>query len=24
MVNVIEHISPNGKYFQFDFGNCSD
>ena len=24
MVNVIEHISPNGKYFEFDFGNCSD
>jgi hypothetical protein len=24
MVNVIEHISPSGKYFEFDFGNCSD
>ncbi|MEP6527129.1 MAG: hypothetical protein ABJA86_08185 [Nocardioidaceae bacterium] len=24
MVNVTEHISPNGKYFEFDFGNCSD
>jgi hypothetical protein len=24
MVNVIEHISPNGTYFEFDFGNCSD
>jgi len=24
MVNFIEHISPNGKYFAFDFGNCSD
>jgi hypothetical protein len=24
MVNVIEHISPNGNYFQVDFGNCSD
>jgi hypothetical protein len=24
MVNVIEHISPNGRYFEFDFGNCSD
>src|SRR2546429_915526 len=24
MVNVVEHISPNGKYFAFDFGNCSD
>jgi hypothetical protein len=24
MVNVTEHISPNGTYFQFDFGNCSD
>ena len=24
MVNFIEHISPDGKYFAFDFGNCSD
>ena len=24
MVNVTEHISPSGKYFEFDFGNCSD
>jgi hypothetical protein len=24
MVNVIEHISPSGRYFEFDFGNCSD
>ena len=24
MVNFIEHISPNGRYFAFDFGNCSD
>jgi hypothetical protein len=24
MVNVTEHISPSGKYFAFDFGNCSD
>ena len=24
MVNVIEHISPSGKFFSFDFGNCSD
>jgi hypothetical protein len=24
MVNVIEHISPTGKYFAFDFGTCSD
>ena len=24
MVNVTEHISPNGTYFEFDFGNCSD
>jgi len=24
MVNVIEHISPDGKFFSFDFGNCSD
>ena len=22
-VNFIEHISPSGKYFAFDFGNCS-
>jgi hypothetical protein len=24
MVNVVEHISPNGNFFSFDFGNCSD
>ena len=24
MVNFVEHISPSGKYFAFDFGNCSD
>ena len=24
MVNVIEHISPSGKFFSFDFGTCSD
>ena len=24
MVNVTEHISPNGNFFSFDFGNCSD
>ncbi len=24
MVNGVEHISPNGQYFAFDFGNCSD
>jgi hypothetical protein len=24
MVNGIEHISPSGKVFAFDFGNCSD
>jgi hypothetical protein len=23
-VNVVEHISPSGNYFMFDFGNCSD
>jgi hypothetical protein len=23
MVNVTEHISPSGKFFSFDFGNCS-
>ena len=23
-VNVIEHISPSGKFFSFDFGTCSD
>ena len=24
MVNFVDHISPSGKYFAFDFGNCSD
>lgn len=24
MVNAIEHISPDGEYFLFDFGRCSD
>ena len=23
-VNVVEHISPNGNFFSFDFGTCSD
>jgi len=23
-VNVVEHISPNGNFFSFNFGNCSD
>jgi hypothetical protein len=24
MVNVVEHISPTGNFFSFDFGTCSD
>jgi hypothetical protein len=24
MVNFIEHISPDGMHFAFDFGTCSD
>jgi len=24
MVNFVEHVSPSGKYFAFDFGTCSD
>ena len=24
MVNGVEHLSPNGQHFAFDFGTCSD
>jgi len=24
MVNVVEHISPNGNYFDFEFGTCTN
>jgi hypothetical protein len=24
MVNFVEHVSPSGKYFAFDFGSCLD
>jgi hypothetical protein len=24
MVNFVEHVSPSGKYFAFDFGTCLD